>query len=147
VNGYGATEVPEFVPTRDELLQLVKYWETVALHVEFDRFCLPVYGDANQDREHTFAGRRLDRLAGVLGEDSVRAAVDEAHTTFGRQQEPEAWRIFKTGTDAERKAFEESVAALEFVDVADEGKTPSGDGTMADKPALKDDEEGAEDVV
>ncbi len=35
VNGPGATEVPDFVATKHELITLVKHWGRVALHNEF----------------------------------------------------------------------------------------------------------------
>lgn len=35
VNGPGAEEFPAFVPTRNELLQLVKYWAKIAVDIDY----------------------------------------------------------------------------------------------------------------
>jgi len=104
VNGPGAVEMPGFAPTRYELLQLVKHWAMQILEVEFFFFCYQQAG-SEDIRRMPFAERRIDRIAAHVGKADVKEACDEAKATFAQHIDPETWRIFTSGTPAERAAF------------------------------------------
>jgi hypothetical protein len=108
VNGPDSAEVPDFVPTRHELIQLVKYWATLDLE---DRFYFFLYDQASSSecRRMAFARRRISRIATVLGEGEVQKAVEEAEQEFGKKADPRAWAIFKDGTPEEQDAFQDEV--------------------------------------
>jgi len=109
VNGLGATEAPDFVPTRHELLELVKYWYSVILHNNWFFFCYQQTG-SREIRENWFAGRRISRVERILGEKPVERAIEEVARKFRESvNDPEAWRIFTEGTEWEREAFSENI--------------------------------------
>jgi hypothetical protein len=97
VNGTGATEVPDFNPTRPELIQLVKYWKKSALDSEYSVFLTGQIGSTDM-RMQPFAYRRIARIADLIGEDEIRKVVQEAENEFGRSADPKAWDIFLHGT-------------------------------------------------
>ena len=97
VNGDEAREIPEFTPTRHELLELVKYWTREATETRF--FCW-----ANQQSGSTeirlipFASRRVGRIAELIGEDEVNQAVDTVIATIGEEHgNDEYWTTFQAG--------------------------------------------------
>lgn len=98
----------EFVPTRHELIQLVKYWATLDLDDLFHFFLLGQTG-SSESRRDAFARRRICRIAKLLGEEGVRKAIAEAEEEFGKTIDPGAWTIFKDGTPEEQEAFQDEV--------------------------------------
>lgn len=108
VNGSDSGEVPDFVPTRHELVQLIKYWATVDLENEFYFFLYTQTG-SNDSRRGAFARRRISRIATILGEEEVRKAIEEAGQEYSKKTDPRAWSIFKDGTPEEQDAFQEEV--------------------------------------
>ncbi len=104
VNGAGAVEIPSFVPTRHELIQLVKYWATQEIDCQFFWFACATIGSSEM-RIEPFAARRIVRIAKLLGEDEVEKAVKQAHDEFWKDHDPETRRIFYKGTREEIEAF------------------------------------------
>jgi hypothetical protein len=98
VNGAGGEEVP-FIPTRHESIQLVKHWARRAFDIEFWWFVSEQYGSTDL-REHSFAWRRIERIASAIGELDVRKAIDEAGDELGKQGD--GWRIFLRGSSEEK---------------------------------------------
>src|SRR5215472_10713447 len=70
VNGRGAEEVP-FVPTRHELIQLVKYWARTAFDIEYEWFLYQQSGSSDRRRQ-PFALNRISRIQLVIGEPDVK---------------------------------------------------------------------------
>ena len=103
VNGEGGIEVPDFVPTRNELLQLVKYWERVTLEIEYFWFLYQQTGSTDI-RMRPFALRRINRIADVLGEEAVKQAIEEVYEEFRKREDPRLWDIFLNGSDEDREA-------------------------------------------
>ncbi len=102
VNGPGATEVAGFVPTRHELIQLVKYWAGVRLHHRWSYFMYRVTG-STEYRQSVFAENRIARIAKLLGYNEVKKAVQEVYDEFGERSErlaPRLWQIFLHGDEA-----------------------------------------------
>jgi hypothetical protein len=108
VNGPDSGEVPDFVPTRHELIQLFKYWATLDLDKQFYFFLYTQTGSIDR-RRGAFAGRRICRIAAILGEEEVQKAIQEAQREYNKKIDPRAWSIFQDGTPEERDAFQEEV--------------------------------------
>jgi hypothetical protein len=108
VNGPDSGEVPDFIPTRHELIQLVEYWATIDLDDLFHFFLLGQTGSAERRRVE-FARHRICRIAAILGEEEVRKAIEEAEQKYSKTIDPRAWSIFKDGTPEEQDAFQEEV--------------------------------------
>jgi len=108
VNGPDSAEMPGFVPTRHELIQLVKYWATLDLDKQFYFFLYSQTG-SNDSRRGAFARRRISRIAAIRGEEEVRKAIEEAEQKYRETIDPRAWSIFQDGTPEERDAFQEEV--------------------------------------
>jgi hypothetical protein len=106
VNGPDSAEVLNFVPTRYELIQLVKHWATISIDYQFDLFLYHQPGSVGRQRE-AFAGRRIDRIATVLGEEVVEKAINKVEEEFSKTVSPRAWWIFKNGTKEEQFLFQE----------------------------------------
>ena len=85
VNGPGATEVPDFDPTRHELVQLVRYWMEKKLRYEFtEELCL-AHSCPSGLRQAEFAWRRIVHIGRVLGREQVREAIGLACQDFGKK--------------------------------------------------------------
>ncbi len=98
VNGRGGEEIPDFVPTRDELLQLLNYWVKEALDYEyFDCLFIP------------YAWRRVDRIGELLGEERAKKAVEEAYAEFGKDKDQRDWEIFMHDSSKDRKALQDQL--------------------------------------
>jgi hypothetical protein len=109
VNGELAEEIPDFVPTRDELFQLAKYWTKVERDIEFFHFRFRMTG-GSEVRRATFARRRLARIESLVGKDLVEMAKEEAYAEVGKEQDPREWDIFLNGTEEERNNLQAKIA-------------------------------------
>ena len=109
VNGAGAEELP-FMPTRHELLELVKYWVREILNVQYFWFLYAGTGSTEM-RVESFAWRRIKRIAELLGDDAVKGAFDEAEGEFRKSCDPQHWEIFKRGNEAEYNAVRDEIRA------------------------------------
>jgi hypothetical protein len=98
VNGLGAEEMANYVPTRYELIQVVKHWYGRLLDDEFFRF---QYGgsDSRECRIARFAPRRIRRAAKAIGQDMVDQAIKEVRDEFkSKINDPRLWNVFENGT-------------------------------------------------
>ena len=100
VNGPDAAEVPAFVPTRDELMQLAKYWAELELDLTY---LMASTGTVGSDwlRKTSFAGRRLGRIERALGGDEVHEIVTRVREQFAATGDPEVWKLFCDGRHEE----------------------------------------------
>ena len=101
VNGDEALEIPEFTPTRHELLELVKSWTREATETSF--FCwVNRQSGSTEIRLIRFASRRVDRIAELIGDDEVNQAVDTVIATIGEEHgNDEYWTTFQAGGSLE----------------------------------------------
>ena len=110
VNGRGAEEVTGFLPTRHELIVLVKYWAERMLEDEYFYF---LYGQtgSTEIRRRPFAARRIKRIQVLLGAEDVTKAIEEVHEEYKKKYgiDPEEWRIFTSGDQAEWERFQAGV--------------------------------------
>ena len=100
VNGPGAREVPDFLPTRTELLELAKYWELISLDTEYFVFATGQTG-STEIRLIPYAERRVARIVELLGDDAVKA-VREVRNEFAKRVTTPTWEDFRRylGLDA-----------------------------------------------
>lgn len=107
INGKDGSEVPDFVPTRHELKQLVMYWLHERINHDFEWFAYQQTG-SSEWRWSVFISRRLYRLAKILGEEMMQQVHKDAVDSY-RQRYPkisdEDWRVFTAGTDEEQEAW------------------------------------------
>ena len=102
VNGPDAVEVPDFVPTRHELLQIARYWANVELDLEFLMATTGVVG-SDWLRQTSFAGRRLGRIDRASGDDGVQrvVVVEQVRQEFSESVDPRWWKAFVEGDATE----------------------------------------------
>jgi len=103
VNGAGAEEVPNYVPTKHELLQLVRYWYRRILENDFFRF---QYGgsDSKELRIGRFAPRRIRRAA-AIGQEAVDQAIEAVRAQFkAKVGDDQLWNVFENGTNEQWQA-------------------------------------------
>jgi hypothetical protein len=108
VNGPNSAEMPELVPTRYELIQLAKYWATIALDLRFDYFLYTQTG-SSEWRLDAFARRRVGRIGEILGQEEIEKVIAQAYEEYGKKQDPRAWSIFLNGTPEEQQAFQDEI--------------------------------------
>jgi hypothetical protein len=104
VHGPDSEEVLNFAPTRNELIHLVKHWAAIVIGHRFYQ-----QPGSSESRCEAFAGRRIDRIATVLGEEAVEKAINEAEEEFSKTVSPPVWWIFKNSTKVQWLAFLDEV--------------------------------------
>jgi hypothetical protein len=92
VNGGAALEVPGFLATRAELVELARYWESTFLQRAYFVFTTAQTGSTDL-RLVPFAERRVARLIKFVGPDAVQA-VREVREEFARSLGSRAWKSF-----------------------------------------------------
>ena len=108
VNGSGAVELPGIVETKHELIQLVKYWARIRIDIRFVWFAHQCVGSSETGLE-SFSGRRIARIAEVLGNDETSAAVQQAYAEYAKNIDPRIWDVFLNGTPTEQSALHEEI--------------------------------------
>jgi hypothetical protein len=96
VNGCGARECPEFVPTVEELRRLARYWMDVWLNNMWMFFTFGQTG-SSEIRENPFAENRVARIEAILGEEEVQRLWDEAWESWTEGMPPEVAKAFRYG--------------------------------------------------
>jgi len=97
-------EVPEFIPTRYDLLQLVEYWEKKYLSHQWNDFKT---GWFEPDWEANLNSGRTARIAELLGEEEVKRVIDQVWEKFSRGCDARTWDIFLHGDEEQWKAVQE----------------------------------------
>jgi hypothetical protein len=101
VNGPGAGLVRGFVPTRQEVLEIAKYWAGLSIRNDYSMWCYQFWG-SQPSREVAFAGLRLAKISECLGEAEVDNVVEEVRDDFGSTKNPKIWAAYTTGADIPR---------------------------------------------
>ena len=107
VNGAGAEEITRFVPTRYELTAIASNWMHVQLDEQYFYFRYQQAG-SDSSRRIAFAGRRIERLADVLGRQAVTDLWDQVCKDFPKDQgiDPKEWNVFVKGTSKQMEALQ-----------------------------------------
>ena len=109
VNGPGAAEVPDFVPTRHELILLLKYWHEVMVGNDYIFFRTGMMSADTEMRLNWFADSRIFRIVRLLGDKETRKAMDEFHEEYGKKQDQRTWDIFHNGDEEQKRTFHEEL--------------------------------------
>jgi hypothetical protein len=96
VNGGAAQETPGFIPTRHELIQLMKYWYRRSLEIEWFYF-LTSRGGSAAIPLRTYAKRRIARIAKLVGKKEVDDAIEEVRNKRKATVDARLWDIFEHG--------------------------------------------------
>lgn len=113
VNGPGAEELKEFVVTRHELIQIVKYWAERRLGDSWDTFVTGDGINTTDFYQRCFAKRRIARAERALGKEAVDKAFKEVEDEFKAGVKPRPaidarlWGVFVHGTEEQRAAVQE----------------------------------------
>ena len=101
INGEQGKEIQGFIPTRGELLQLVKYWMNEKLRDDWFYFNTGNTG-SSEWRLNMFARRRINRIASLIGEKETNEAINEAFTEFREKygSNMKLWQIFRRGDES-----------------------------------------------
>jgi len=108
VNGPGAVEMPGVVATKHELIQLVKYWASIRIDIRFGWFANQCVG-SSETRLESFSGRRIARIAEVLGNDETSAVVQQTYAEYSKSVDPRIWDVFLNGTPEEQSSLQEEI--------------------------------------
>jgi hypothetical protein len=106
--GEGGVELPGFVPTKNELLQLVRYWAMEIIDLDFAFFLYDCTG-SSEWRNREFANRRLNAISRVIGREEVTKTFREAEQAFSKGVDQKAWKIFMEGTKEEQERLQEEI--------------------------------------
>jgi hypothetical protein len=107
----GAKEPAAYVPTENELVQLVKYWYGRRLVDEWDCFYYSM-GGGDISLHMCYADFRISLAAEVIGWEAVRQAIAEVREAFPAEVphrpaiDARLWDIFENGTEEERLAVQ-----------------------------------------
>ncbi len=91
-------EVPEFIPSRRELLKIVKDWYLEDLKIQWFWFRSQVC-ILPDVRQHLSDSSRIGQITKLLGEEEVEKAIAEAREDYGRKLDPRYWDIFIHGDE------------------------------------------------
>jgi hypothetical protein len=108
--GEGGAEVAGYTPTRNELLQLARYWFIKIIDLDFTHFLYGCTG-SSEWRTRQFANRRLNRIAELIGHDDTTEALEDAKKDYSLRVDQRAWRIFVAGSREEQEALQSEVQA------------------------------------
>jgi hypothetical protein len=107
LKGSEAAEVPEFIATRHELVQLAEYWQGVAI----DRlwyFFITGQDDSSDLRLREFALWRNDRISKLIGEEVVNEAIQRVYARYQKDgRDMRLWDIFRNGDEEDWRAVTE----------------------------------------
>jgi len=108
INGSEACEVPQFVPTKHELIQIAKYWLLRLLNNHLWYFETGQTG-SSEWRESVYASRRIDRIAEILPEQEFNNVIEEIERDFKQDKKinDADWHIFKNGATEQWNAHQE----------------------------------------
>jgi len=98
-----ALEIPNYIPTREEIIQIVKYWIKEVLEVQYYQFVTGAHSGSDW-RLISFARNQGDHITEVLGIEAMDQAINEVYAKFGEKQEKRIWNIFLNGTKEQRDA-------------------------------------------
>ena len=100
VNGPCAEPVPEYKPTRFELLQLAEYWLRRALELSLCNFQSGVVGSSDM-RIIPYAFQKAQTISDCLGADEFEEVQNRIENSLRRAVGDRVWRAFIAGDQNE----------------------------------------------
>jgi hypothetical protein len=101
VNGEGALEAKEFVPTLHELSIIATYWLREVRKIQFDYFWNEEL-DIPEDLILSFGVRRVNRTWKVLGDDAMQRIERDVMSELAAEVNPELWKLYLSNEEPER---------------------------------------------
>jgi hypothetical protein len=98
---------PDFVPTRAELIHLVKYWVSKAIGDEYFIFSGQCFGSSDL-RRIDFDWQRINEIAQILGEADTDKAIKKANEEAAQDFKQSDWIVFRYGTQEERTSYQDN---------------------------------------
>ena len=95
-------ELPGFVPTLEELVQIVKYHIQDFLEMHWGAFVTSEPFSEVEVEDAIWC--RLDKVRRVMSEDDFRRTVEVSCIQFGLEVDANLWEIFLHGDEAQRRA-------------------------------------------
>lgn len=123
VNGPASREVPEYSPTRAELLELAKYWEFIFLDTEYF-VCATGQVGSSEMRLARYAERRVARVVDLLGDKAIQA-VCEIRYGFAKGIGSRNWAEFREYLGSGGPYWEEREEFLARLQEADPYRHPN----------------------
>jgi len=109
VFGPEACEIPEFTPTKHELIQIAKSWYNRVLDYGFFYFALGQYSSTHW-LVKTYANRRIGRVAKILSEKEFNELLADVERGFKEKHiSDEEWNTFTKGSQEEWAAHQDKV--------------------------------------
>ena len=108
----GRVEVPDFGPTRHELIQLVKYWTQVYAMIEVASV---VTGQCDCDPMIGYSGSRIGAVRERLGDDLVEAAKQETWEEIA-SRDPDLWKEYLRAAEAAQEAPAEPLVGSALIE-------------------------------
>ena len=134
--GEGGKEIPDFAVTRQELLELVRFWAKKSLCIQWNDRVMGQTG-SYEWRMRTYAARRIKHIAGLIGDEPVDEVIEEAREEFGKERDPYAWWVFCNGSDNDWRVLDKITGSM--MGWGDRlHPTPDESGGPADKTAEAD---------
>jgi hypothetical protein len=97
---------PDFVPTQDELIQLVKYWVREAIDDEYFIFAGQCFSSSDLRRIDS-DWKRVNEIAQILGEEETDKAVMKAYEETAQDFDQSEWIVFRYGTRKEKCTYQD----------------------------------------
>ena len=102
VNGKNSLPCPDYVATRHELLELVRYWLNQVLSIETTFYYERQIG-SDDWRIAEYGKRRLDRITKLLGWTAVEPVVSAIEDRYRQEMGDRDWATFKGEPDDDDK--------------------------------------------
>jgi hypothetical protein len=99
------TGLVDFVLTRAELIQLMKYWVRKAIDDDDFIFWAQCFGSSDL-RRIDFDWKRVNEIAQKLGKTETDRAVTQAYEDTAQDYERSNWVVFRYGTEEEQTAYQ-----------------------------------------
>jgi hypothetical protein len=98
-------EMTDFVPTRDELIHLMKYWVKEAIGDSYFIFWGQCFGTSDL-RRIDLDWQRVNEIAQILGEAETDKAVKKTYQEVAQDFKQSDWIVFRYGTQEERTSYQ-----------------------------------------
>jgi hypothetical protein len=95
----GELEVQGYVPTREELFQIVKFWATCVIDSNYFSFLYDDYYSRLESGLCIVAEERIGRISELIGNEVIARAIRNANGDFAKSQNPVLWRMYVNGEE------------------------------------------------
>jgi hypothetical protein len=104
-----SAEFADYWPSRNELLQLARYWTKESLSFVVNYYLFGFTG-GYESRLAAISGVRLRRIARLVGDEAVQAIATQVEDEYRRSLGDRIWEIFTKGSRAEVDAVRAEIS-------------------------------------